>query len=249
MSNTINRPLRAASSPYLRSFCITASRFSSALLELARHHLMRGQLVAGLAVRRVRRQPALQVLRRRGLAATPHRSGSARGTRPRPALRPPRGGRALSAFSAPAVSPRWPRPAPRRGARRGLLRVHLPRGVEQRPRPFDVALHEVLVALRRQLVRLVGDVAVDELADIALGQGAGELVDDLAVAEQLHRRDAADAELLGQLLLLLGVDLRDDELDRGTVGELASTGMSIATGAAPLGPEVDEDRTLARAAA
>ncbi len=129
----------------------------------------------------------------------------------------------------------------------GVLGVDLPRRVEQRPRPVGVALHQRLLRLGRELVGLARDVAVDELADGVLGQGAGELVDDLAVAEQLAGGDAADAEPLGQRLLLLGVDLRHHQLAVVALGELDEDRREHPARAAPLCPEVHQHRPLAGA--
>src|SRR5690606_8131032 len=55
-----------------------------------------------------------------------------------------------------------------------------------------------------------------ELAHLAFGQRALEAVDRLAVLQQDHRRDAADAERARQLLLFVGVDL--DQLEGAAVG-------------------------------
>ena len=70
--------------------------------------------------------------------------------------------------------------------------------------------------------------------------GADEFVDHAAAAEQLHRRNAADLELLREVLVLVGVDLDDLDLAGVFVGHLFEHRAQRAAGAAPGRPEVDQ---------
>ena len=82
--------------------------------------------------------------------------------------------------------------------------------------------------------------------DTAAGPTApDELRHDPAVAERLHRRDALDAVRRCEALLRVHVDLR--QLDRAGPGLdfLLEHGRKRMAGAAPLGPEVRDDRYLA----
>jgi len=95
--------------------------------------------------------------------------------------------------------------------------------------------------------RARGAEPVDEAAHPLGRQRPDELVDDVAVAEGLDRRDAPDAVLGGEPLVRVDVDL--DELDRAArrLHRLLEQRPERATGAAPLGPEVDEHGHLAGA--
>ena len=88
--------------------------------------------------------------------------------------------------------------------------------------------------------------AVEEALDLGRRNRPRELVDDAPTGERLDGGDPLDAERLGQLLVLVHVDLR--ELDpplacgRGAL-ERRPEG---AAGRAPLGPEVHDDGDLLR---
>ena len=62
------------------------------------------------------------------------------------------------------------------------------------------------------------------------------------------RRDAAHLELRGQFLVFVGIDFGEDEATAVLGGELLQDGLEDAAGLAPFGPEVDDDRHLARCA-
>src|SRR5687767_4771380 len=76
-----------------------------------------------------------------------------------------------------------------------------------------------------------------------LGHRADDLVDLAAVLVDHEGRDAHDAVRGGRHLVLIGVELA--ELDVGHLaGELLDDGADALAGAAPGGPEVDEDDAL-----
>ena len=106
---------------------------------------------------------------------------------------------------------------------------------------------DCLVAGREQRVGGLGHEPLDEALDDGRRLRAGELVDELAVAERLDVRDALDAVAARDVRVRVDVDL--DELD-GAVGGVHGAldhGRELVTRAAPLGPEVDEHRHAARA--
>ena len=76
----------------------------------------------------------------------------------------------------------------------------------------------------------------------ASGHDADEVIDGGAVLEQHHRRQAANADLLRQFLLLVGVDLRELEAAAIVRGEPVEHRHELAAGAAPRRPEVDQHR-------
>jgi hypothetical protein len=74
---------------------------------------------------------------------------------------------------------------------------------------------------------------------------ADEFIDHAAIAEQLHRGNAADLELLRQVLVLVGVHLDDLDLAIGLSGHLFQHGSQRTAGTAPGGPEIHEHGQLA----
>ena len=121
--------------------------------------------------------------------------------------------------------------------RLGVSRVELERRAQR-----------LLVALFGEPVGLRGD----ELDSATPRSRAGGIApvnsgDDLAVLERLDGGDAADVEARGDRRV--GVDVELGELDLAVA--LLDLGLErraeLATGAAPLGPEVDDDGQLARA--
>ena len=86
-----------------------------------------------------------------------------------------------------------------------------------------------------------GQQGVDERAHCRFGQGAGELVDDLAVDHGLHSGNAAHAELRGERLVLVGIHLGQAEAALVLLGELLQDRAEAAAGPAPGRPEVRED--------
>src|SRR3954452_495299 len=73
--------------------------------------------------------------------------------------------------------------------------------------------------------------------------GADDLLGDLAVAEEDHRRDREDLVLRGGLLVLVDVEL-DDAQVLALARDLLEDRADHAAGAAPGRPEVDEDGRL-----
>src|SRR6476659_7340315 len=74
--------------------------------------------------------------------------------------------------------------------------------------------------------------------------GAGGLRHRLALREDDHRRDAADAVAAGQRRLLVGVDLEEPEARLERLGGALEGRRHGPAGAAPGGPEIDYDRDL-----
>src|SRR5690606_21199683 len=101
---------------------------------------------------------------------------------------------------------------------------------------------------RRFLDRLarLDAVVLQELAPLALGQRALEAVEDLPVLDQEHGRDRTDLEGAGDLRLLLGIDLGQQEGAVVFAGELLEDRPEGLARAAPFGPEIDQDRHLQR---
>jgi hypothetical protein len=83
---------------------------------------------------------------------------------------------------------------------------------------------------------------LEECANLRQWLGAYEFIDDASAAKQLHGRDAADLKLLRQILVLVGVHLDDFDFAGVFVGELLEHRPECATGTAPRGPEVDQNR-------
>src|SRR5690606_16919784 len=75
--------------------------------------------------------------------------------------------------------------------------------------------------------------------------GADDLLDDLAVLVDVHRRDLQDAGLTGNLGVLVDVELDDLQLVAVLVGDLLEDGRDLPARAAPLGPEVDQNGLVA----
>src|SRR5690606_2200880 len=70
--------------------------------------------------------------------------------------------------------------------------------------------------------------------------GAHDLLDDLTVLVDVHRRDLHDAVLLRHLRVLVDVELDDVDLVAVLLGDLLEDRRDHAARAAPLGPEVHE---------
>ena len=81
--------------------------------------------------------------------------------------------------------------------------------------------------------------SLDECFDIFLRDKADRFVDFLAVLEDYEGRDAHDAELCGELLLLIDVDLADFHFTVRS-GDFIDEWGEHAAGAAPWCPEIDK---------
>ena len=100
---------------------------------------------------------------------------------------------------------------------------------------------------RGELVGLGGDERVEELGDLRRRQRAGELVDDVPVLERLDRRDALDLEAGRDAGLASVSTLASTTLPSRAAASCSSNGRQRPTGPTPVGPEVDDDRKVARA--
>ena len=98
-----------------------------------------------------------------------------------------------------------------------------------------------------RVLRLGGQQPGDELPHVGLGLGADEAVDDLAVLQRVHGRDALHLERRGRLAVGVDVDLGEDDLAAGLVDHLLEDRSERLARAAPLRPEVDHHRHLLRA--
>ena len=86
----------------------------------------------------------------------------------------------------------------------------------------------------------------EEFAQLRFRQRAGEAVDQLPVLDQHHRRDRADLERGGELLLLVDVDLGQQERAVVVGRELFQDRAELLARPAPVRPEIDEHRHLQR---
>ena len=128
----------------------------------------------------------------------------------------------------------------------GVLRVDAVRLLEHLHRGLLFTLLQEAHGLFQQQVRLAHDVLVDEFADCALRLRAHELVDGAAVLEQHHGRQAADAELGGQHLLLVGVDIGQVHLAVIALHHALEQRLEDLAGLAPCCPEIDQYGALVR---
>ena len=88
--------------------------------------------------------------------------------------------------------------------------------------------------------------SVEELLDFRRRHGADELVDDLAVAEGLDRRDPLHAVASAERLVGVDVDLGQQHPAAAAGLRRFQRRAQGFAGAAPLGPEVDHHRGLPR---
>src|SRR6202035_3187358 len=89
--------------------------------------------------------------------------------------------------------------------------------------------------------------ALDELLDLALGQGPDKTVDRPAILEGINGRDRLDAHLLRDLRVFVDVEL--DHPDGAVCGadRLFEDRPKLLAGTAPRRPEIDDDRRVERA--
>src|SRR4051812_28975366 len=111
---------------------------------------------------------------------------------------------------------------------------------------LDRAAQRRFVAGGGEALRLARDQRREEALDGRWALGADELADHAPVAERLDRRDPLDAEGLRQILVGVRVDLGEVELAVVLARLALEQRGELAAGAAPLRPEVDDDRHLAR---
>ena len=85
---------------------------------------------------------------------------------------------------------------------------------------------------------------IDLLDEDFLGGGADDLFADRAALEEKKGGDVINAVLLGQLLLLVNVDLDDLDLVGQFLGHFIQQRGDHLAGAAPFGPEIDDDQLV-----
>ncbi|MNN30727.1 hypothetical protein D3C81_1443850 [compost metagenome] len=133
----------------------------------------------------------------------------------------------------------------------GVVRLHGQDMGEGLGRAAEVVERQGFLAQRQQLLDVGVDAGaagqlVDEGLDLAVGNGALEAVDRLAVDEGVDGRDRLDPQLarIGRV----GVDVDLDHLDRALrpAHGLFQGGPEGPARAAPGGPEVDDDRLMFR---
>jgi hypothetical protein len=112
---------------------------------------------------------------------------------------------------------------------------------------FQCSAERLLVTGLREDVRLGWKEGVEEGRDLSRRQGAGELADDLGVAERAHVRDAADAERLREDGVRVHVHLRELHLAFALSHLRLDRGTERTAWAAPFGPEIDHHGNLPRA--
>ena len=83
--------------------------------------------------------------------------------------------------------------------------------------------------------------AIKEFADLTFWQGAVEFVDQLSLEQDLDRRNAAYAEVLGNFWIFVGVDLGEEEATLVFLGQLFQHRLEHLAGLAPRRPKVHDD--------
>ena len=84
-------------------------------------------------------------------------------------------------------------------------------------------------------------VGVDFFDEDFFGGGADELFLDFAAFEKEEGGDVVDAVLLGELRFFLDVDFDDFDFAGKFTGDFVEEGGDHFAGAAPFGPEIDDD--------
>src|SRR5439155_24369771 len=115
------------------------------------------------------------------------------------------------------------------------------------PRPTERAqLLDLRLPSDLQRVRCLGrrEHAVEHRYDLVLRNGADNLLDDFSTFEDVEAGDAADRVLCRDPLVLIHVDLGDFDLPLVLLRDLLDDGGDDPAGAAPLGPEIHQNRDL-----
>src|SRR5262245_31421691 len=86
-------------------------------------------------------------------------------------------------------------------------------------------------------------VAVDQPGEVLLGGRADDLLHDLTVLEQAESRNAQDRVASGQSLVLVHVHFSDPGFSLVAHRDAIEDGAHQPARAAPLGPEIDQNRT------
>ena len=110
----------------------------------------------------------------------------------------------------------------------------------------EIALGHERARGAAQLLARRRNQAVDEGAYAALGQRAGKFVRQLAVDKRLDVGDAAHAETRGQLRMLVGIDLGQQESALVFAGQLLQDGFQHPARGTPRRPKIDQHRHFLR---
>src|SRR6185295_12968168 len=85
----------------------------------------------------------------------------------------------------------------------------------------------------------------NKLPELAFRQGTHEAIHRLAVDEREDGGDRLYPHLRGELLVLIHIDLDQPNSPFGFADDLLKHGAELLAGAAPGGPEINENRNLA----
>src|SRR5688572_125513 len=118
--------------------------------------------------------------------------------------------------------------------------------LENLARAREIAGSLQLLGTLQRAVDGFRQVLVEHFPDLRLGNDANEVVDDVAVLEQHDRRQAPDADLLRQLLLLVGIHLRELEAPAILLDQAVEDRHELLARAAPRSPEIHQDGRRAR---
>jgi hypothetical protein len=84
--------------------------------------------------------------------------------------------------------------------------------------------------------------AVEKFTELTFGQGAVEFIDQLTLKQHLDGWNTADAEVLGEFRVFVGIDHGEQEAALVFFGQLFQQGLEHLARLAPRCPEVDDDR-------
>ncbi len=207
--------------------------------------LLDGQLVAGLVVAGIARQAALQLggVRQRGGLTQEGQLGAGTGQRGLVRVALDRvedqlGFAQLTAFGQAAGI---------QDQGRGMAVVFRQQRLEQGFRLADAAFGEQRLGCLEGVGLFggrFGYVRLEQFTNRRFGLCAGEAVDRLAILEQHHGGQAADAEAHHDVLLDVTVDLGQQQLAAVLLGDLRQQRHQRLAGRAPLGPEVHQHRLV-----
>ena len=117
--------------------------------------------------------------------------------------------------------------------------------LQDRARAGEISRRLQLLRLLQRTVDRLRQMFIQHLADLRFGDHADEVVDDRAVLEKHHGGEAANADLLRQLLLLVRVHLRELDAPGVLRSQAVEDRHQLLAGAAPGRPEIHEHRRLA----
>ena len=129
-----------------------------------------------------------------------------------------------------------------------VFRIGVDDRLYESERAFRVAGLKQAVGLRDRLGIVADrpDEPFDEGDDLALRNRADEAVDRLALLEGDDRRDRLDAELLGDLRMIVDVHLDEADLALGRRDRFFNDRRELLARTAPRRPEIDDDGRLER---